>query len=48
MKVIEPPQFSAIGDPARAKADPLGPDRIYVRTAQVRTLLSVNLPVLTG
>lgn len=48
VKVIEPPQFSAIGDPARAKTDPLGPDRIYVRTAQVRTLLSVNLPVLTG
>ncbi|MBC3779673.1 pilus assembly protein TadG-related protein [Pseudomonas sp. SWRI99] len=48
VKVIEPPQFSAIGDPARAKADPLGPDRIYVRTAQVRTMLSVNLPVLTG
>ncbi|KIK87487.1 pilus assembly protein TadG-related protein [Pseudomonas sp. W15Feb9B] len=48
VKVIEPPQFSAIGDPARAKANPLGPDRIYVRTAQIRTLLSVNLPVLTG
>ncbi|TKJ68727.1 hypothetical protein PspCFBP13508_24155 [Pseudomonas sp. CFBP13508] len=48
VKVIEPPQFSAIGDPARAKADPLGPDRIYVRTAQVRTLLSVNLPALNG
>lgn len=48
VKVIEPPQFSAIGDPARAKADPLGPDRIYVRTAQLRTLLSVNLPVLSG
>ncbi|WP_207849968.1 MULTISPECIES: pilus assembly protein TadG-related protein [unclassified Pseudomonas] len=48
VKVIEPPQFSAIGDPARAKANPLGPDRIYVRTAQIRTMLSVNLPVLTG
>ncbi|MED7665606.1 hypothetical protein GXB78_00085 [Pseudomonas moraviensis subsp. stanleyae] len=48
VKVIEPPQFSAIGDPARAKADPLGPERIYVRTAQIRTLLSVNLPVLSG
>lgn len=48
VKVIEPPQFSAIGDPARAKADPLGADRIYVRTAQVRTMLSVNLPVLSG
>lgn len=48
VKVIEPPQFSAIGDPARAKANPLGPDRIYVRTAQIRTMLSVNLPVLSG
>ena len=48
VKVIEPPQFSAIGDPARAKANPLGPDRIYVRTAQIRTLLSVNLPVASG
>ncbi|WP_025111745.1 pilus assembly protein TadG-related protein [Pseudomonas sp. H1h] len=48
VKVIEPPQFSAIGDPARAKANPLGADRIYVRTAQIRTLLSVNLPVLSG
>lgn len=48
VKVIEPPQFSAIGDPALAKANPLGPNRIYVRTAQIRTMLSVNLPVLTG
>ncbi|WP_131671016.1 pilus assembly protein TadG-related protein [Pseudomonas parakoreensis] len=48
VKVIEPPQFSAIGDPARAKANPLGPDRIYVRTAQIRTFISVNLPVLSG
>ena len=48
VKVIEPPQFSAIGDPARAKANPTGADRIYVRTAQIRTLISVNLPVLNG
>lgn len=48
VKVIEPPQFSAIGDPARAKVNPTGPDRIYVRTAQVRTMLSVSLPVLSG
>ncbi|RBB97104.1 hypothetical protein C3E97_029310 [Pseudomonas sp. MWU12-2115] len=48
VKVIEPPQFSAIGDPARAKANPLGADRIYVRTAQIRTMLSLNLPVLSG
>lgn len=47
VKVIEPPQFSAIGDPALAKANPTGPNRIYVRTAQIRTLLSVNLPVLS-
>ncbi|MGE1175114.1 pilus assembly protein TadG-related protein [Pseudomonas sp. BW7P1] len=48
VKVVEPPQFSAIGDPALAKADPQGPNRIYVRTAQIRTMLSVNLPVLSG
>ncbi|EJZ56347.1 membrane protein [Pseudomonas fluorescens R124] len=48
VKVIEPPQFSAIGDPALAKANPTGPNRIYVRTAQIRTMLSVNLPVLSG
>jgi hypothetical protein len=48
VKVIEPPQFSAIGDPALAKADPLGANRIYVRTAQIRTLISTNLPVLSG
>jgi len=48
VKVIEPPQFSAIGDPALARANPTGPNRIYVRTAQIRTLLSVNLPVLSG
>ena len=48
VKVIEPPQLSAIGDPRLAKADPLGPDRIYVRTAQVRTLVNVNIPAITG
>lgn len=48
VKVIEPPQFSAIGNPALAVLNPTGPNRIYVRTAQVRTMLSVNLPVLSG
>jgi uncharacterized membrane protein len=48
VKVIEPPQFSAIGDPALAKVNPTGANRIYVRTAQVRTYISVNLPVLTN
>ncbi|NBF10639.1 pilus assembly protein TadG-related protein [Pseudomonas sp. Fl4BN1] len=47
-KVIEPPQLSAIGDPALAKANPTGANRIYVRTAQVRTLVRINLPVLAA
>jgi len=47
-KVIEPPQMSSVGDPARAKLSPLGVDRIYVRTAQVRVLASVESPVLGG
>lgn len=47
-KVIEPPQFSAVGDPRLAKADPLGANRIYVRTAQVRTLISIHINGLSG
>ncbi len=43
IKVIEPPQFSAVGDPALAKLAPLGPNKIYVRTAQVRALVSANI-----
>ncbi|MGL6088545.1 MAG: pilus assembly protein TadG-related protein, partial [Pseudomonas paracarnis] len=50
-KVIEPPQLSAIGNPLLAKeglkkSPPT--DQIFVRTAQVRTLVSVQLPVLNG
>lgn len=48
-KVIEPPQLSAIGNPAKAKAGLLynpPTDQISVRTAQVRTLLTVQAPVL--
>lgn len=48
VKVIEPAQLSAIGDPRLAMADPLGSNRIYVRTAQVRTLVSINLTGLSG
>lgn len=48
VKVIEPPQVSATGDPTLAKLDPTGPDQIYVRTAQVRTLISIDLPALSG
>lgn len=40
-KVIEPPRFSAIGDPFKALSGERDP--IYVRTAQVRILLSVTL-----
>ena len=38
VKVIEAPQFSAIGNPAT--------DRLYVRTAQIRSLITIELPVL--
>lgn len=50
-KVIEPPQLSAIGNPVLAKAglSKTPPtDQIFVRTAQVRTLVSIQLPVLKG
>lgn len=46
VQVLEPPQLSAIGNPKNAALAPLGPNRIYVKTAQVRTLLSINLPAL--
>lgn len=46
VQVMEPPQLSAIGNPKNAALAPLGPNRIYVRTAQVKTLLSIDLPVL--
>ncbi|RIX84010.1 pilus assembly protein TadG-related protein [Acidovorax cavernicola] len=42
VKVIEPPQLSAIGSPELAMQDPLGPNGIRVRTAQVRALISVD------
>ena len=46
VQVLEPPQLSAIGNPKNAALDPLGPNRIYVRTAQLRTMLSIDLPAL--
>lgn len=42
IKVIEPPQTSAIGNPELAVLDPMGPNGIRVRTAQVRALISVD------
>ncbi|MGV8918218.1 MAG: pilus assembly protein TadG-related protein [Pseudomonas sp.] len=48
VKVIEPPQLSAAGNPALAKANPTGPNQIYVRTAQIRTLISVDLSLINS
>lgn len=49
MRVIEPPQLSAIGNPALAKAGlATGTNQIFVRTAQVRTLVSLDLPFLNA
>ena len=48
VKVIQPPQLSAIGNPALVTGQLNDPNRIYVRTAQVRTVLSLDLPVLSG
>ncbi|WP_417660677.1 TadG family pilus assembly protein [Pseudomonas sp.] len=47
IKVIEPPQLSAIGNPELAKADPYGPNQIAVRSAQIRTYLSIDLSGVT-
>ena len=47
IQVVQAPQISAIGDPSKINpANPLGANRIYVRTAQTRALLSINLPIL--
>ncbi|MFJ7795191.1 pilus assembly protein TadG-related protein [Pseudomonas sp. NPDC096950] len=48
LKVIEPSQFSVVGNPALAKLAPLGANRIYVRTAQVRVLVSLDLSLVTN
>ena len=45
--IIEPPQISSIGDPTLAvNAEPNDANAIYVRTAQIRTLISIKLPIL--
>lgn len=48
LQVIEPPKLSAIGDPELARQQPLGPNKLFVRSAQTRVLLSVELPALGG
>lgn len=46
-KVIEPPQLSSIGNPLKAKQGiATNTDQIFVRTAQVRTLVSIDASVL--
>ncbi|KLN54858.1 hypothetical protein VPARA_41630 [Variovorax paradoxus] len=50
IRVIEPPQVSAVGNPELINAS-LGvsdPNKIYVRTAQVRVLLSIDLGGITN
>lgn len=45
VKVTEPPQYSAVGNPESAKNDPYGGDAIYVRSSQIKVLASLNLPI---
>lgn len=40
LKVIEPQQISAVGDPSK--------DELLVHTAQIRALISLDLPLLSG
>lgn len=47
-RVIQAPQFSDVGDPALAKLNPTGPNQIFVKTAQIRTVLSIKLPLLNA
>lgn len=54
MKVIEPPQLSAIGNPELAQAEEpnyvnpnyVGPNRIYVKSSQIRLYAGVSLGTL--
>lgn len=48
VQVIEPAQPSALGNPLLAKAAPQGPDAIFVRTAQIRTMASIDLSGVAG
>lgn len=45
LQITEPPQI-AIGNPEMAKVDPYGTHAIFVRTAQVRSYISLELPIL--
>lgn len=46
LQITEPPTIMAIGNPELAANDPYGPDAIVVRSAQVRTFVSLELPII--
>ncbi|USA43597.1 pilus assembly protein TadG-related protein [Spongiibacter taiwanensis] len=48
LKVVEPPQFSAVGNPEFAKINPYGSDAIYVRSATVKAFASVEVPLASS
>lgn len=50
MQLIEPPQLFAMGNPQSVQApnDPLGANRIFIRTAQLRLLVSVDMKQSMG
>lgn len=47
-KIIEPAQLSAIGNPALINGAYDGPNKITVRTAQVKTRIHIGIPVLSA
>lgn len=46
IKITEPPQYSAVGNPELAKDAPYGVNEIYVRSSQIKVFTSLNLPIL--
>ncbi len=46
IQVIEPATIVAVGNPEYASAAPFGSDAIYVRSSQLRTFISLDLPIV--
>ena len=46
LQVVDPPNLTAVGDPKLASEAPYSSDGIYVRSAQVRTFVSLDLPIV--
>ena len=46
LQVIDPPNLTAVGDPKLASEAPYSSDGIYVRSAQIRTFVSLDLPIV--